>query len=1280
LLALVLAVALPAIGLVAYNIIDATNEARGAAYSQVRALASETASKLDLILRDNEAMLARLAERPMVRALNARNLDPIVRDFVEIYPELNNLGIRDRNANNIYSFRPNPSSPEAVWGFSWFREGIKSNKFTAGNAFHGRLSKRWVTVMTFPVRDDTGAVSGLINLSFDLLRLQQRVMRVVPKDAVITVLDREDKFLMRSVNPAEWIGKPFPKSEAEQVRGRHVGLLRMTGADGTERLYAVATVPSSRWRVFVGVPEDTVFAHVRDRLARSAVIGTTVLLLVLALAYRISVAIARPIGDLARVAWDIAKGGPANVQIKGAAEVEAVALEIDRLVDERERQRADRAALVAHYEQLVRLARDIFLLFDPAGNVIDANDAAVAAYGYSADELRSRNIRDLYALEEQAAIEQDWQASAHPSGARFETVHRRKDGTAFPVEVSARIIEIEGRSYLQSFVRDMTERKRAAAALIRQKELYNMLSQTNQAIVRCAGRDELFREICRIAVECGRFCFASIRLVDPDRMQLRNAARYGDDSGYLSRIDVSVSPEIDIGRGPTGQAIRTGSHVISNDFINDPTTAPWQEAAQQAGIHAAGAFPIRTGGNVVGAISLYSTEPGFFTEDILPTLDAMAADVSFALDNFVRETERKRTETELAFRTTVLSTQLETSLDAILLVDEDGKIVSYNQRFVEIWHIPGNMLQIGNDALVLRRVIEQIADPEEFRARVQYLYDHKDEKGRDEIKLKDGRIIDRYSASVVDADGRYYGRVWYFRDITVQKEAEERIGRLNLLYATLSGANSAVIRSNNRRDLCQSICRVVAQHGGWTGAWVGFVDESSKSILPDAWTDSLADFIKHMTVSVDPALPEGQGPSGIAARSGVPYFCNDVLVDPATQPWRRFLKEFGVASMAAVSLRVGDKCVGVIDLYSGQKDFYTPDVQSLVTELGEDVSFALQTFERERQRVEMENSLAESEAKYRGLVEQDLTGIYIIQDGKFVYVNPHLAQIFGYDENEIIGMATMELVAEPDRLLVLENVRRRIAGEEQSIQYAFRGQRKDGSWINIGVHGSRATYQGRPAVIGLLQDITERRKAEEQEKLYLTQMEDSMLGTIDAVSAMVEMRDPYTSGHERRVSEIAVAIATEMGLPESDIKGLRIAGLVHDIGKIACPAEILSKPAKLTPIEYELIKNHPQLGYDILKSIQFPWPIAQMVLEHHERLDGSGYPQKLKGDAIILPARILGVADTIEAMASHRPYRPGLGIEAALQEVEMHSGKLYDSRVVSACLRLFREKNYRLPD
>ncbi len=189
-------------------------------------------------------------------------------------------------------------------------------------------------------------------------------------------------------------------------------------------------------------------------------------------------------------------------------------------------------------------------------------------------------------------------------------------------------------------------------------------------------------------------------------------------------------------------------------------------------------------------------------------------------------------------------------------------------------------------------------------------------------------------------------------------------------------------------------------------------------------------------------------------------------------------------------------------------------------------------------------------------------------------------------------------------------------------------------------------------------------------------IEKALETTIQTLGLTTEMRDPYTAGHQRRVADLACAIAKEMRIDAQAIRGIRAAGLVHDIGKLSVPAEILSKPSALTPLEFSLVKAHAQTGYDILKGIVFPWPVAEMVLQHHERLDGSGYPQGLSGDAIVLGARILAVADVVEAMASHRPYRAALGIDKALGEIARGAGTVYDAQATSACLRLFAERRF----
>ena len=244
-------------------------------------------------------------------------------------------------------------------------------------------------------------------------------------------------------------------------------------------------------------------------------------------------------------------------------------------------------------------------------------------------------------------------------------------------------------------------------------------------------------------------------------------------------------------------------------------------------------------------------------------------------------------------------------------------------------------------------------------------------------------------------------------------------------------------------------------------------------------------------------------------------------------------------------------------------------------------------------------------------------------------------------------------------------------------QFEFR--RSDGS-VRDGIYSARSiNIAGEACIIFILQDITEHLRMDVELRRTLESLRKAVGTTITVMVSAVEMRDPYTAGHQSRVADLARAIATDIGLPQDTIDGIRMAGTIHDIGKLSIPAEILTKPTKLTNIEYSLIQEHSQSGYEMLKDVESPWPLAEIVYQHHERMNGSGYPRNLKGNELLLEARILAVADVVEAMASHRPYRASLGIEKALEEIEKNKGVLYDDSVVDACLKLFREKGYSLP-
>jgi PAS domain S-box-containing protein len=299
-------------------------------------------------------------------------------------------------------------------------------------------------------------------------------------------------------------------------------------------------------------------------------------------------------------------------------------------------------------------------------------------------------------------------------------------------------------------------------------------------------------------------------------------------------------------------------------------------------------------------------------------------------------------------------------------------------------------------------------------------------------------------------------------------------------------------------------------------------------------------------------------------------------------------------------------------------------------------------------------------------------GIFLCdKEGRILLCNAALLKLLGKRSAEVIGRRCWEVAHKTSgRIDNCPAVRMRQSGQKERLLWQM-GDR----WLETVVDPMRE--DGRiTGYIHFMFDVTERVRTEQRLEESARKLKQMMDGSIRAIASTLEMRDPYTAGHERRVALLACAMAADMGMPEDQIEGLRIACYVHDIGKIAVPAEILAKPTKISEHEFGIIKTHSQFGADVLKEIDFIWPVAETTLQHHERLDGSGYPQHLRGRKIILEARILAVADVVEAMCSHRPYRPALGVRKALQEIAGGRATRYDAQAVDACLKLFRRKHF----
>ncbi len=384
-----------------------------------------------------------------------------------------------------------------------------------------------------------------------------------------------------------------------------------------------------------------------------------------------------------------------------------------------------------------------------------------------------------------------------------------------------------------------------------------------------------------------------------------------------------------------------------------------------------------------------------------------------------------------------------------------------------------------------------------------------------------------------------------------------------------------------------------------------------------------------------------------------------------------------------VTLRTGQPQRNVImglTRPSGERRWITINSQPLFEEGSDKPSAVVTTFHDLTEPRRTQEALINSEKLFRTLTGSTTAGIFIVDAKHFRECNRAMQIMTGYSADELATMPPAQLFVEEDRHIIEERIKGLETGTQLSDEYEIRLRQKSGivRWVRI--NSADIPYGGHRSRVGTMFDITESKLASEEISKYLRQLQSMTYGTLEVVAKMVELRDPYTAGHQRRVGLIAAEIGHELGFDDMKCQQLKWAGMVHDIGKIAVPVEILSKPTKLTPLEYDLVRVHAQRGYDILHELQFPFPIAEIIWQHHERLDGTGYPQGLKGEQISLEARILAVADVIESISSHRPYRPALGIETALAEINEHAGTRYDPKVVEATVRLVRKKDYKLPD
>lgn len=869
---------------------------------------------------------------------------------------------------------------------------------------------------------------------------------------------------------------------------------------------------------------------------------------------------------------------------------------------------------------------DALIMVDDSGTLVYWNPAAERILGYSADEAIGQPMHELLAPQRyrQAAI-QGFDAFRSTGqgpviGRTIEVEALHQDGREIPIELSISALKLNGQWHAVGILRDISERKHAEQEM---RLLASIVESSDDAILS----KSLDGTILSWNAGAERmYGYTALEMKGTSIALLIPADRPGELSDLLDRVR-------------QGEQIRHYETVrVCKDGTHLPmllTISPLRDAT----------------GKVIGSSTI--------GRDI---------------------TQRKRAEEALRHANAYNRSLIEASPDPLVTIGPDGRITDVNSETEEVTGFSRSEL-VGTD------FSDYFTQPE--HARNGYLQVFREGVVRDyplEIQHRDGHVTPvLYNAAVYrDESGQVTGVFAAARDITELRRAEAQLRRSE---AGLKEAQRIALLGNWELNLTtdvlawsDEIFRIFemdpAKFQGCYKAFLDAIHPDDRTRVDQAYTES----IKSRTpFDIDHRLLMSNGQIKYVHERGETYY------DAADKPLRSVgtVQDITTQRLAELGLQKSNRalhalsnCNGVLVRATDEMQLLNDICSVLVTTGGYQlawVGFVNGGDEEKKVRVV---ARAGSQSDYLDRVQiswsdtpqgRGPTGTAIrtrefqvaqdiVNDPKFLpwreqavargYASSIAFPLFD-DSNRVFGALNLygkeRNAFDADEIKLLQE----LAGD---LAFGIRMLRLRG----------------------------DRDRLHEQQLHSDETIKQALAGTIQAIAITIEKRDPYTAGHQRRVANLSVAIAKELGLAEDRITGLRLGATIHDIGKIYVPAEILTRPGQLSQIELDFIKTHPQVGFDIMKDVNLPWPVAEMILQHHEHMDGSGYPSGLKGDAILLEARILTVSDVTEAMMSHRPYRAALGLDVALEEIAKYRGSYYDPDVVDACIRLFRDKGYNL--
>lgn len=527
------------------------------------------------------------------------------------------------------------------------------------------------------------------------------------------------------------------------------------------------------------------------------------------------------------------------------------------------------------------------------------------------------------------------------------------------------------------------------------------------------------------------------------------------------------------------------------------------------------------------------------------------------------------------------------------------------------------------------------------------------------ITLKGNKIYVEVAAAPIIFEGKDSILV-IFRDITERKKEEERLMHMDSLLQAIHNINQTLLKEKKEEKLLKDICENLGKVKGYS--FVRFSKVIGNKIFSHIGCKD-EEFEKKIK-KIKEKIPENI----LLKKEKIIYGKIPYKYDEFKE-WNKICKDFSFKSFCFIPIKVRKKIWGILSLYSTEKEFFDKEERALLQEIASQIGMAIYSSELKKDEKKAKKELKISEEKMKTLLNSLEDSVFSLdRKGRFKFFHSKIKDYPFSSGNQLLGKNFKEIFPEDFASKLEEVFKNTLLGETKEFECWYPLNEKT-LWFSVKL--SPLYYKENiKEIVAVARDITEKIMLEAEKINNLYKIQSTLESTVMALASAVELRDATTYGHQARTAKLACAIAKRLGLSKDKIEGLRIAAHIHDVGKIGIPAEILAKPGKLLPIELELIKTHAQKGFELLKGIEFPWPVSQIVLQHSEHIDGSGYPQGLKEEEILEEAKILAVADAIDAMLSHRPYRPALPVSEVIKQIKGLSGRWYDKKVVDIAVEL----------